>query len=352
MKLNAVSTNTTTNYSQNKNNKNLHFKGFADAATVFWNFVDAGGRGLQFTVEDMFGTNFPRTYKGAMAGYEYTGQINWPSVWQEGIREFLTGPTMTLAPIAILAIATKMSGKTAGTHCENITNLSHLVTKLVPEKLEADKVEKVNIVDFKKDFLKTVVDDMLSNSAGDLADDARDFSAKQLIRDIQEYNKLQESIKNAATRADKKSAKKSASKLLDTMGANFESILKEGNKSYIGLNFQTVKYSMPGSTEAGKTSFKNYIKYISAYMEDFTKANLEEVTSEDGATKQFVKLGKNAIQSFEETWLGKRVMVVASMIVLTGVVMSIIPKLYTLASGGVNPNAASIYNEAQKREGK
>ena len=38
---------------QNNNQKNVSFKGFADAAVTFWKFVDAGGRGLQFTVEDM-----------------------------------------------------------------------------------------------------------------------------------------------------------------------------------------------------------------------------------------------------------------------------------------------------------
>ena len=79
MKLNTVNSITTKKTQQNKqnttknnfknnkvNNKNVSFKGIADFATVFWNFVDKGGRGLQFTVEDMFGTNIPRTYSGAM----------------------------------------------------------------------------------------------------------------------------------------------------------------------------------------------------------------------------------------------------------------------------------------------
>lgn len=356
MKLNAVSTNTNrqNNIDKQNNRKNISFRGVADMATVFWNFVDAGGRGLQFTVEDMFGTNFPRTYKGAMAGYEYTGQINWPSVWQEGIREFLTGPTMTLAPIAILAIATKMSGKSAGTHCENITNLSHLATKLKPEEITINKqtMQGLDIDNFREDFLKTVVDDILSNSASDLGQKAKETRTKQLIDGIKKYNSIQDSIKNATSRADKKQLKKEAKKLLETMGNNFESTLKEGNKSFAGVNFQAVKYSMPGTVEPGATNFKNYIKYISAYMEDFAEANLKDVSQGNGLSKKFVELSKNAIESFEETWLGKRITVVASMIVLTGVVMSIIPKLYTLASGGVNPNAASIYNEAQKREGK
>ena len=44
-------------------------------------------------------------------------------------------------------------------------------------------------------------------------------------------------------------------------------------------------------------------------------------------------------------------MTLASMIFLTGVIMSFIPKLYTLVSGTVNPNASAIYNEAEKKGG-
>ena len=105
---------------------NPNFKGGADFLVNAWRFIDSS-RGIQFTVEDMLGTNFPRTYKGAMAGYKYTGKVNVPALLQEAVREFLTGPTMTAAPVLILSIACKLSGKTANTHAKNIMNLSHLM---------------------------------------------------------------------------------------------------------------------------------------------------------------------------------------------------------------------------------
>ena len=117
MKLTAV--NNTTNRDNDNNrrvNNNQSFRGAADTLVRFWQFVDNGGRAMQFTVEDMFGTNLPRTYKGAMAGYKYTGKVNVPALLQEAIREFLTGPTMCIAPMLILSLVTKMSGKTADTH--------------------------------------------------------------------------------------------------------------------------------------------------------------------------------------------------------------------------------------------
>ena len=106
------------------NSQKTSFTGGVDALVNFWQFVD-NSRALQFTVEDMLGTNIPRTYKGAMAGYKYTGEINLPALLQEAIREFLTGPTMCLAPIAVLALA-KNSGNSANTHIENIRNLTTL----------------------------------------------------------------------------------------------------------------------------------------------------------------------------------------------------------------------------------
>lgn len=337
MKLTAVKSKEIDNRIHNKNASNINFKGFADAATIFWTLVDAGGRGAQFTVEDMLGTNFPRTYKGAMAGYEYTGKINWASVKQEGIREFLTGPTMVGAPIVILAAATKMCGKTSGTHCENITNLSHLAMQLGEESMTESA--------FEESFLKIIVEDVLNNSAKNLDESAKTQASAELIEGIKNYRAVQNTIKNAASKTDKKEAKKTAQKLLDELVLKFESILKAGNNSYKKLNFQNSKYSINENT-VGETNFKNYLKYIDAYIEDYIKTN---GTKDE---RKIVKLGSKAIESFEKSWLGKRMIIASSMIVVTGILMSMIPKLYTLASGGVNPNAVNIYEEAKKKEEK
>ena len=65
-----------------------------------------------------------------------------------------------------------------------------------------------------------------------------------------------------------------------------------------------------------------------------------------------INLADEAINNFKNNWCGKRVFTVGAMIFLTGYIMSFIPKLYTLASGGTNPAGAAIYDEAQKREAK
>ena len=67
------------NYIQPKNNNknsNPNFKGLTEGAVNFWQIVDNGGRALQFTVEDMTGTNIPRSIKGLLAGKKYTGHVS------------------------------------------------------------------------------------------------------------------------------------------------------------------------------------------------------------------------------------------------------------------------------------
>ena len=314
---------------QNKNNNNVSFKGFADFATVFWNFVDKGGRGLQFTVEDMLGTNIPRTYSGAMSGYEYTHEINWQYLYQEGIREFLTGPTMTLAPIGILAAITRASGKTANIHRKNISNLSYLADK-IPNK------ENLSEEAFKKSFLNIVVNDMLTQTTGQADPD----DVNSLIKDITKYGELT----NSKVKADKKQAKE----LLAGLKEKFETIAKATTKNFSGRDFQSVSYSTYGE-QVGKTGFENYIKYMSAYAQDYAKTN--KIVTAD-TKEEIIDLAQKTIQKFEKQWRGKRGFTMAAMIFLTGYIMSFIPKLYTLASGGINPGGKAIYAEAQKREGK
>ena len=98
------------NDTRNKNsNNNVQFTGLMQGLGTFWDTV-AQSRALSFTLEDMCGTNVPRTIKGAFSGYDKTHKINWLAVAQEGIREFLTGPTMCFMPLGILAAAKKMGG--------------------------------------------------------------------------------------------------------------------------------------------------------------------------------------------------------------------------------------------------
>lgn len=314
--------NITVNNNSNNNN-NMSFKGFADSATALWNFVDKGGRGLQFTVEDMLGTNFPRTIKGGASGYKYTGKINVSALAQEAIREFLTGPIMTATPFAIIHLATKATGKTANTHRKNIENLSYL----------ADQIDKTPVPPelFEKNFVTKVVEDILAQSTGKAANKE---DIQTLSNGILEYSKLSKTTK--ASKIEKKQAKDALEKLQTT----FESIVKSNCDNYKDVDFKAAKFSSCKDA-VGSTKFSTYVGFINAYVEDYIKTNKTK--------DNVVDLAEQTINNFKKNWIGKRILTIVSMIGITSVILSVIPKLYTLASGKDNPNGKAIYAEAQKR---
>ncbi len=310
MKITSINTSSSNN-SRHKQN----FTGVSDSLVKFWQVIDNGGRALQFTVEDMCGTNLPRSYKGAMAGYKYTKKINALALLQEAVREFLTGPTMCLMPVAILKIAKTTMGETANTHIENIKNLSYIMqnTKFASGE------------NFQKDFISHVIEDAISNTAG----------INTLNKD--EVASLTDSIMHYAIFNGKKKDKKALLSEIDKM---FQAVIKKHKASYANTDFSEVKYSLSPFSK-GSTKFKNYVEYAVNFSKDFSKKYLSGGNIPDNI--------KSKIVSFRNSWLGKRAVVIACMIGITGCAMSFIPKLYTLVSGSVNPNAKDIYKEAEKK---
>lgn len=332
MKLNAISNrqirqnNLNNNRKNNQNfttNKNVNFTGGIDGLIAFWNFID-GSRAWQFTVEDMCGTNFPRTWKGAMSGYKYTGKINVPALAQEMIREFLTGPLMSVTPFAVLAVATGLGGKSVDTHRKNIQNLSYIASTMD---------EKVDAKDFNDKYLKAAIEDMLKQTLNKKEVDSKDVEI--IFEGIKKYDSI--------LSAKEKGYKKNAKNVLAELGETFKRIVRDKRDDYKGVNFALARFSTGEKNAIGTAPFENYVKYMSSYAQDYAKAN-----NENGV----INLAKNAIESFKINRIGRRVLTIASMIGITGVVMSIIPKLYTLASGDTNPDTIAFANEAQKREGK
>ncbi len=319
MRISSIN-NTYQNRNSN-NNKNTSFKGVADGLVKFWQFVDNGGRAMQFTVEDMCGTNFPRTYKGAMAGYKYTGKINIPALAQEALREFLTGPTMCVVPIFVLNGATKLKGKTANTHLENISNLSYIAKNAFQNQ------ETISKEGFLDTFFSQTIKDFLKQST-DVEPDKEDID--MFLKQFKNYQS-----------ADKKTAKN----ILSDLKTNFEQFVKNRKPDYKNTDFLNVKYSLADAKDnIGSTKFTNYVDYVVSFANDFMKKNKISDNSID--------IKSDVIEQFKKTWFARRVMTILSMIVITGFFMSFIPKIYTLASGKVNPNAKTIYDEADKEHSK
>ena len=293
---------------------NASFRGVADTLVNFWQFVDNGGRAVQFTAEDMCGTNLPRSIKGAMAGIQYTHEINVFAFLQEFVREFLTGPTMCITPWLIISLA-KKANKSSNTHVENIKNLSYILGQFGPE--ERQGLKSVNAV--QNTFFEKVSSDMLKKTIGN-----NDISQSDI-----------DTIVNYMKKYTENTDKKQEKQIISDAQKSFESIIKKNKASYKDTNFLNAKYSI-NAEEVGTTSFKNYMEYATSYIGDYTKKYGAQVTDKN-------------ISEFMKKCKGCRVTVIAAMAVITAILMRQVPKLYTWVSGTVNPNAKAIYAEADKR---
>lgn len=324
MKLSSIN-NATQN---NINNYNQSFKGgMTDSLIRFWQFIDNGGRALQFTAEDMTGTNIPRSIKGLTAGIKYTGKLNFLAFAQEAIREFLTGPTMCIVPWVIITLA-KKSGKTADTHIENIKNISNIFNQTINST--SKDASKTNKEAFQTAFFNNSVKDMLIQTIGQ-GTEPKSTQVDEIVKGLKELS----------ANEDKKKEKE----ILTQLQTTFENIIKTEKKDISTTDFLSCKYSIPNSSRQGATSFKNYMNYLSAYFNDFAKKYSNDFKNGID-TNALLKHNKD----FKKSWVGKRALIAFNMIALTGFLMSQIPKLYTMASGKVNPNASVIYDEAKKKD--
>ncbi len=310
---------TSINYTQPRStNNNPNFKGITQGLVDFWQFVDNGGRALQFTVEDMTGTNIPRSVKGLLAGKKYTGHYNIPAFLQEAIREFLTGPTMCLVPFGVITLAKKIGGKSANIETKNMRNLSYLLSEKTV-KQEGQSLEDA--------FYHTVVKDMLDKSTEkDVAQDAVDG--------------MVELFKKLGNNTDKKEE----GNILGEIQNYFEGTVKSLKDDYKETSFLDTKYTtevldkQTGKQVIGSNNVRNYANYATSYIKDITKKFGETISKEQ--IRNFCT-SKQAYRLF--TTIG-------GMIMLTGVLMCQIPKIYTKVTGLVNPNARAIYDEAKKND--
>jgi len=315
------------------------FKG-SMALVNFWQMIDNGGKGLQFTVEDMCGTNIERTafaiindiktYNRRKKSYEERrkkGQLrpnekpptlmtikSFPSTMQEGVREFLTGPVMTFAPISILALCKKVMGKSSDIKIKNLINLDNLMKSAIAKAGDEAITDK---------FIREVVEDLLAKTLDGENEKANAEEIEKLISAFSSYFK---------TFSEEKQDKKTISASLENVQKVFEQIIKQNKRNYDNSTFLNAKYTI--GSNVGQTKFKQYVDYASAYLQDITK-NTNKLTIE-------------AVDNFKNNRIGKRILTNLTMFFGTAFLMAKIPEIYTKLSGSINPNGVDIYEQASE----
>ena len=353
----GYSANLPRNFSIKKsaNSSTPSFKGIDPTSSMidFWAAVARGGLAASFTVQDMLGTNFPRTFAALDRNKDITGKNNYKAAVEVAIREFTTGPSMFIIPALVLAGASRYSGEANKVPVDNIAVFSDIMKGSI-NSLSDNKFKDINFktlskeelqnagIEIKKTFYKDVFESIFSQFA-----DIKDIN-------IDEYIYLMLKAEDPATpkrnffmsMANKRIMKNGVAvdakdEILSQLSTKFVADKKAHTQGW--GDFLTAKI-VPG-TKSFKIS--DIIDDMKNYSNDFAKQYIS-AQSKDITSGSKVLINK-FINNFRDSRIGTRFITNVMMVVATGLFMSIIPKLYT--RNKTNPETDAIYAQVKEQRG-
>lgn len=353
----GYSANLPRNFSIKKsaNSSTPSFKGIDPTSSMidFWAAVARGGLAASFTVQDMLGTNFPRTFAALDRNKDITGKNNYKAAVEVAIREFTTGPSMFIIPALVLAGASRYSGEANKVPVDNIAVFSDIMKGSI-NSLSDNKFKDINFktlskeelqnagIEIKKTFYKDVFESIFSQFA-----DIKDIN-------IDEYIDLMLKAEDPATpkrnffmsMANKRIMKNGVAvdakdEILSQLSTKFVADKKAHTQGW--GDFLSAKI-VPG-TKSFKIS--DIIDDMKNYSNDFAKQYIS-AQSKDITAGNKVLINK-FINNFRDSRIGTRFITNVMMVVATGLFMSIIPKLYT--RNKTNPETDAIYAQVKEQRG-
>ena len=292
------------------NSQNPNFKGVGAGLDSFAlataNLIENGGLAVSFTLQDMLGTNLPRPIMGLMRNSkENKGEKNTSFAFKELVREMLTGPSMFLIPMGILAVTKKSLGPTVNTPMNFIKDFGKIHA--------SNPLGEAGKAITKEGFFKNTFTEILKNA--NLGADAVEGKASEYAK------KLAGSLK------DKNLLKETITQLSD----DFVSVVKNNADDVVFTDFTVAKVSQKTAAP-----FKETVQHMIAYADDVVaKAAKQTDTSK---LPEFVKkLSDNKIL----TRAGVNVGMYASVLGF----LQLIPVLYNKAEGEGNSGLKGLMKE-------
>lgn len=315
-------------YSRSNSAANTSFTGVTDGLIKFWEGVDRGGLAASFTVQDMLGTNIPRTWAARNVGKEYTGKNNWTAVLENGLREFLTGPSMFVVPGAVLYGSMRYAGKANGVPVQTIKDFGDIVSQNL-DKIDTSSVEK-----FKETFYRGVLDKAVNN-----------FDAKKQTVDVASYVseilRMEKAPKKGLiNNIAGKSMPDSREEILQGIVNTFVRDKKANTKGY--PNFLTALITDAKDAKAAakhEIPIDDLIDRMGKFSDDFYK-----MLQKSGGS-----LSEDFVKSFTNKRMGGRFATNIAMGIFTALAMWFIPRIYTI--GKTNPETDPVRQKASELKG-
>ncbi len=300
-------------------------------AVNFWDAVARGGFAASFTVQDMTGTNFPRTYQALQRNKEITGENNYKAAAEVAIREFMTGPSMCIIPMCVLAVAKKLDGATNEVPMENIAPFADEMKSVL--KNSNPHANKAGV--YSQEVKKSFYERMFALSLGEDLKGGKEVSnsAKELASMLDNYdnapkrNLFQQLLNKDIMKKSEDGLNKvkvpSKDQIFDDIITKFTDTRKTLTKDYSDLL----------STDLGGTLKKE--NSISDLVKDFSnfgnsvKKTIQKHVAPDGTSNIHLKLS-SFMDDFKYKKTGSKFITNILMVVATALFMMNIPKLYTL----------------------
>lgn len=295
------------------NNTGTSFRGF-------WNKVGSVNKGLmehiekggffaEFCIMDMCGLVLPRVYQGFRRNEKELGHLNYQAGTEEFLREFITGPSMFLIPIAAVILAGRRLGRGTQINSKLLTQFSDIF-----KNMGLNFARKENSYS-NKTFAARIFDKFIKNQVPNAADHAlTDYK-------IEFVNLLTNNVGKKLSNKDSKAA----------IGA-FEDLVARINTSYFGKKEHTLALSAKNGSEVINTTASDLFLDARKYMEDVipsAKLTFDELASKGTAITQSVYENTiNGITKIREN--GRKLLCLGGSAALAGF-LSIIPKIYQIS---------------------
>lgn len=321
-------------------NTSPSFKG--TLAVNFWDAVARGGFAASFTLQDMTGTNLPRTYQALQRNKEITGENNYKAAIEVAAREFITGPSMTFIPMAVLAFSKKKCGKANDVPLENIgafsDQMKEILTKTKLDRTDLDCVQNYP-EQYSKRMKNVFYERMFALALGEDIKGGDNISnnAKELAKMLEEYD-------NAPKRGffkqllDKDLIQKTGNTGIQTKNKKIEAkdqiFEKIVNKFSDARKTMTDDYSDLLSTDMGGILKKR--NYVPSLIKDFSNFGCD---IQDTMVKNTVKNGAvtnvgikydSFMDEFKTMRTGSKFLTNIIMVAAAALFMINIPKIYTI----------------------
>ncbi len=313
-----------------KSNQHPSFKGvgtvLGDLNKFAMKKIEKGGFFAEFVILDMCGLVLPRVYQGFQRNKEELGHLNYQAGTEEFLREFITGPSLFLIPLASVLLAGKALGRGVQINSNTMKKFTQTFKEL------GENIAKSDLVQNQKAFASKLFDNLFTKNPSKLQD-----AIPSTVKSFEDFKKPFVELLTSNLNGKDNLAKGKFADLIADINASFF------NKKHT----EAVDIILPNKT-AGTTAgdlFEDARKYMQDVIPS-TKLSLNELVGKGGEiAKDAIDTTVDKITKIREN--GRKVLCLGGTAALAAF-LSIIPKIYQRSK--TNPALNGLVPEAGKEQ--